>query len=322
MHVSSNFRPVPSMISPMPSVLRSTLVALGAGLLGLALTAPFAAAEETVKTFTVSGRAQVRVETNDASVHVTTSDTKQVEFHVTYQGYELDKDLHVDAQQQGNQVSLNAHISGHWGMSWGHNSRNVRIEVRMPRSADLTVDTSDGSVTTDPLDGALRIHTSDGSVKSAAVAGNVDIDTSDGSVTLDGAKGSIHLRTADGHIEAHGLDGSLDATSGDGHLTVEGRFDALSLKTGDGSINARALPGSKMNSGWTIHTGDGSVDFALPADLQANIEATTHDGRISMGLPIMVDGTFSKSEIHGKLNGGGQPLTISTGDGSIRLSKT
>jgi hypothetical protein len=41
-----------------------------------------------------------------------------------------------------------------------------------------------------------------------------------------------------------------------------------------------------------------------------------------MGIPVMVDGTISKSQIHGKMNGGGQALTISTGDGSIRLSKT
>jgi len=71
-----------------------------------------------------------------------------------------------------------------------------------------------------------------------------------------------------------------------------------------------------------VHTGDGSVDFALPGDLQADIDASTRDGHISMGIPVTVDGTFSKSQIHGKMNGGGQALSISTGDGSIRLSKT
>jgi hypothetical protein len=35
-----------------------------------------------------------------------------------------------------------------------------------------------------------------------------------------------------------------------------------------------------------------------------------------------LEGTFSTSQIHGKMNGGGQPLTIHTGDGSIRLSKS
>jgi DUF4097 and DUF4098 domain-containing protein YvlB len=77
-----------------------------------------------------------------------------------------------------------------------------------------------------------------------------------------------------------------------------------------------------MSAGWSIKTGDGSVDLEVPGDLQANVEASTHDGHISMGLPLTVEGSFSSSSIHGKLNGGGQTLTIRTGDGSIHLSKT
>jgi len=301
---------------------RMGIFTLSAGLLATVALAPRAAAEEVVKSYTVSGRAQVHVDTNDGSVRVVTGDSKQVEFHVQYQGYELDKDLHVEAKQSGDTVELNARVAGHWGISWGHNSRNLHIEVRMPRSADVQINTGDGSVETLALDGSLRVHTGDGSVKAASVTGDLDIDTGDGSITVEGAKGTIKLHTGDGHIEARGLDGTLDATSGDGHITIAGRFDGLSLKTGDGSIDAQALPGSKLNSAWSVHTGDGSVDFALPADLRADIDAVTHDGHISMGIPVMVDGTFSKSQIHGKMNGGGQALTISTGDGSIRLSKT
>jgi len=86
-------------------------------------------------------------------------------------------------------------------------------------------------------------------------------------------------------------------------------------------VNTSVLPGSKMSSSWSIRTGDGSVDLSLPADFQVNIDASTGDGHISVGLPVTVEGTFSNSQLHGKMNGGGQPLTIHTGDGSIRLSK-
>jgi len=114
----------------------------------------------------------------------------------------------------------------------------------------------------------------------------------------------------------------VDANSGDGHIKIDGRLDALNVKTGDGSIDARVEPGSKLTGGWSIRTGDGSVDMVLPADLQANIDASTNDGHISLGIPLTVEGTFSNSQIHGKMNGGGQSLTIHTGDGSIRLSKS
>jgi DUF4097 and DUF4098 domain-containing protein YvlB len=283
---------------------------------------PGARAEEWTKSYTVSGRAQVRVDTNDGAVRVATGDGKQVEFRVIYEGYELNKNLHVDSRQDGDSVQLNARIMGHWGFTWGRNHRGPRIEVRMPKDADLQIDTGDGAVETQPINGRVKIHTGDGSVRVQAVNGNVDIDTGDGSITLEGAKGDIRLHTGDGHIDARNLDGRVDANSGDGHIKIDGRLDGLNVKTGDGSIDARVEPGSKLTGGWSIHTGDGSVDLVLPADLQANIDASTNDGHISMGIPVTVEGTFSNSQIHGKMNGGGQSLTIHTGDGSIRLSKS
>jgi hypothetical protein len=294
----------------------------GAGLLLMALCASGSRAEDVVKSYAVSGRANVRVDTNDGSVHVTAGDNKQVEFRVEYQGYVLGKDLKIDSHQDGDKVELTARLMGHWGFSWGHNSRNLHIEVRMPKEGDVTVQTGDGSVQADSIQGTVNVHTGDGSVKANSLNGTIDLHTSDGSITVDSLKGDIRLRTGDGSIEARDLDGKVDADTGDGHIRLVGRFDALGIKTGDGSVDARVLPGSKMASSWTIRTGDGSVDIVLPADFQANIDATTGDGHISLGVPVTVEGTFSKSEIRGKMNGGGQQLTIHTGDGSIRLSKS
>jgi DUF4097 and DUF4098 domain-containing protein YvlB len=298
------------------------VVALGFLLLSVAMLAPRAQAEEWTKSYTVSGRAQVRVETNDGAVQIYTGSSKQVDFRVLYDGFEINKSLHVDSRQEGDTVQINARVSGHWRFSWGNNHRNIRIEVHMPKDADLQVDTGDGSVTTQSLNGKVKIHTGDGAVRAQEVSGDVDIDTGDGSITVEGAKGEIRLRTGDGHIDARNLDGKVDAMSGDGHIKLDGRLDSLSVKTGDGSINARLQPGSKVNSSWSIRTGDGSVDIVLPADLQANIDASTNDGHISLGIPVTVEGTFSNSQIHGKMNGGGQPVVIHTGDGSIRLSKS
>jgi hypothetical protein len=263
-----------------------------------------AQAEEWTKSYTISARARVHVDTNDGSVRVTTGDSKQVEFRVSYNGYTLDKNLNITSRQDGDQIEVSARIRNGMSWGWGGMHRSLRIEVHMPRTADLNVDTGDGSV------------------EAEAVNGSVDIHTGDGHIRVEGAKGDIRLRTGDGSIEGRDLDGRLEATAGDGHITLDGRFDALNIKTGDGSINARANPGSKLDNGWNVRTGDGSVDLSLPGDLHANIEASTNDGRISLGIPVTVEGSFSTSQIHGKMNGGGQPLTIHTGDGSIHLSKT
>jgi len=302
---------------------RSAAIRLGIACATLAaVSAVTARAEDVTKSFAVTGRANVRVETNDGSVRVTSSDAKQVEFRVEYQGYELGKTLRVDAHQDGDKVELTARVTGHWGFSFGHNSRHLHIEVLMPREADLLVETGDGSVQAESINGTVNVHTGDGSVKAYSLSGTIDLHTNDGSITVENLKGDVKLRTGDGSIEARDLDGKVEADSGDGHIRIAGRFDALNVKTGDGSVNTRVLPGSKMVSSWTIRTGDGSVDLVLPSDFQTNIDASTGDGHISLGIPVTIEGTFKTSEMHGKMNGGGQPLTIHTGDGSIRLSKS
>jgi DUF4097 and DUF4098 domain-containing protein YvlB len=282
---------------------RASAAALAVGALAL-LGPSVTQGEEVAKTFTVTGHARMRVETDDGAVRVSTGDIKQVEIRIVYSGYKLDRDLRVNTSQSGDEVDVTAKTSGGSFWNWGVRHTSLRVEVHMPKDADLSVRTGDGSVEAD------------------SVNGNVDISTGDGSITVQGARGTIRFHTGDGHIEARGLDGRVDASSGDGHINLQGRFDGLNIKTGDGSVTARADAGSKMGGTWSVYTGDGSVDIQIPGDLQADIDASTHDGHISMGLPLTMEGTFSSSKVHGKLNGGGQALTIRTGDGSIRLDKS
>lgn len=270
----------------------------------LAASVPGAPAEDFAKSFAVTGRANVRVETNDGAVRVITGDAQQVEFRVEYKGYELGKDLRIDARQDGDKIELVARVSDHFlRISGLFNSRNLRIEVRMPRRADLQVETGDGSVKTEALEGTIDIH------------------TGDGSIAVDGLKGDIRLHTGDGSIEARDLDGKVDAHSGDGHIIVAGRFDALKVRTSDGHADVRLQAGSKMTSPWSIETGDGGIDLRVPDGFQADLDASSGDGSISLDVPLTVAGKVSHSKVRGQLNGGGSAFVLHTGDGSIRIGR-
>jgi hypothetical protein len=308
-----------SLLSSRTTAVRFGIA--GAALLAAVALAPRASAADVTKNYNIAGRANVHIDTNDGSVRITTSDSKTVQFRVEYEGYELDKNLHIESKQDGDRVELIARVTGHWGWSWGHNTRRLHIEVQMPKDGDVDAHTGDGSVNASAINGNVSVNTGDGSIKASSLTGTIVLHTNDGSINADTLKGDMRIHTGDGSIEARDLDGKLDADTGDGHMRIGGRFDALNIRTGDGSVDTRVLPGSKMSTSWSIRTGDGSVDLALPGDFQANIDASTGDGHISVGLPVTVEGTFSNSQLHGKMNGGGQSLTVHTGDGSIRLSK-
>ena len=282
------------------SLHRSVLISMAIFATGLYAAA--AHADDYTKTYTISNRATVHVDTDDGSVNVVTGDTKNVEFRVEYQGYELHKSLEISSDQHGDEVELTARIPHGWHFSIGNN-RRLHVEVRMPKDADL------------------QVRTGDGSIKARDVTGTIDLHSGDGSLTVSALKGAIRLHTGDGSIDATELDGKCDATSGDGRIRVAGRFDALTARSGDGSVGVEAIRGSKLDSGWSITSGDGSIDVAVPADLPANIEASSGDGRITTDIPITTEGVMSKSKVRGKMNGGGSTLTIHTGDGSIHLKQ-
>ncbi len=279
-------------------------VLIPAAALAILLAAPRAAlADEWHKTYTVSGKAAVRVTTNDGAVRIATWDGKQIEARVETIGWRIaDNEVRVTERQSGDAVEVEARVPNtQWHM--GIDRRSLRIELKIPREADLNVRTGDGSVEVEPIAGTLDVH------------------TGDGHITVSGAKGDIRLSTGDGHIDATGLDGRLDASSGDGRIHVEGRFDLVTLKTNDGAIDARVSDGSKMSAGWSVRSGDGSVTLHLPDGFQADVDAHTGDGRISLDFPLLVSGTFGRSELRGKMNGGGPTLYIRTGDGSIHIQR-
>jgi DUF4097 and DUF4098 domain-containing protein YvlB len=260
---------------------------LGGVLLGLSFVlSALASAEEWSKTYAIGAKPDLRVETSDAHITVDTWDQNKIEARVTSQREPIgDNGVRIVERQSGDSVDIEVHVPRHSGIVWNGNSHRVDIEVHMPR------------------EGRVRLHTGDGRIR------------------LENFKGDMSMESGDGSIEANSLDGVVYAHTGDGHINVNGRFDMVDAKSGDGRIEIRAAEGSNLSRDWSVHTGDGSVTVAIPQGLAADVDLHTGDGHIDLDMPITVEGKLDRSNVRGKLNGGGKLLLIRTGDGSIRLEK-
>jgi DUF4097 and DUF4098 domain-containing protein YvlB len=149
----------------------------------------------------------------------------------------------------------------------------------------------------------------------------VNLRTGDGEIEIANLKGEMELHTGDGNLKLDGIDGHLHASTGDGNVRANGRFDELELKTGDGNVDVRASNGSSLSTGWRLETGDDNASLEVPGDMAADVDLHTSDGHIDLDMPVNVEGKMREGEVHGKMNGGGNSLTIHTGDGSIHLRK-
>ena len=259
-----------------PTMKRTTL---GIFALGLAAAAP-AFADQWSKTYTITARPDLRIETSDANIRVTTWDQNTIETKIITTHEKIGEGgIHVDEHQNGDSVEIDVRYPHH-EFSIGWNDRRVDIIIQMPRE------------------------------------GRVNLRTGDGKIDLAGLKGEMSLHSGDGSESIDGVDGKLHAETGDGHITARGRFDELELKTGDGHVEARASSGSSLAAGWRLETGDGNVSLEIPAELAADVDLHTSDGHIDLDMPVITEGKMREGEI-----GGGSPLTIRTGDGSIHLRK-
>ena len=271
-----------------------------AGLACLALGASSARGDEWSRQYSLEGKPDLHLKAGDGNVRIEAGDGSEVAVRVTTEGWRIAPgEVSIVESQVGDRVDIEVKLPG--GIGWRTGRRSIQVVVRVPRDADLDVRTGDGNIEVQP------------------VSGRVSLSTGDGDIAADGLQGETRLHTGDGGIRANGLSGRLEADTGDGDLSVRGRFDHLDLHTGDGDVDAAVEPGSRIETAWSIRTGDGDVTLRLPGDLGADLDVQTGDGGIVLDKPALVTGTVRENALRGKVGPGGPPLKVRTGDGSIRL---
>ena len=257
------------------------------------------------RTYAVTGKPTLTLETSDAGVEFhSCGDCHEIRIHVQVEGRKL-SDYRLEEGQSGDQVHFILKELPHIGVhvTW---HRETRVTVESPAQLTLQAKTSDGNVTLSGLQGDLNLT------------------TGDGNLTLDHVSGSLRIKSGDGHVKVTDADGAIDAHTSDGTLSVDGLFHALALHTSDGTLELNLREGTKLTVASTIQSSDGSMTIRFPQSLAADLSVHTSDGHVECALPLTMDHYQSGGEgheLHGKLNGGGTPLTINTSDGNVKVEQ-
>ena len=257
------------------------------------------------KSWTVTGKPTLVFETSDAGVEFhPCGDCHQIGIHVEVEGRKL-SDYRLEESQTGDEVHFLFKELPHVGVHITWHLERTHVTVETP--AQLT----------------LQARTSDGNVTLTGLQGDLSLTTGDGDVALDHVSGDLRIKSGDGHVRITDADGALDAHTSDGSLTVDGLFHALALHTSDGRLDLNLREGTKLTMASTIQSSDGPVTIHVPQNFAADLNVHTSDGRVDCALPIAVDHYQSSGghELHGKINGGGTPLTIHTSDGNVRIEQ-
>jgi DUF4097 and DUF4098 domain-containing protein YvlB len=304
-----------------------------------ALPAFGSARGEFDRTLQVNGTVNLQIETGSGSIEVHRGGSSQV--HVVGHIYasewfdsgaeERVKKIESNPpiQQSGNDIRI-----GHIDDPELKHNISISYEVTVPAGTQLRASSGSGSQSISDINGPIEANTGSGSLKVSSIGSGVRARTGSGSIEIDGAKGSVYAHTGSGSIHAMNIAGGFDGETGSGHLTLEQSAPgSVRAQTGSGGLELRNVKGSleaqagsgnirvdgEATGGWVVHTGSGSVDLRLPQNASFDLNAHTGSGSIDLSHPVSVQGSITRKEVRGKVGGGGVPVEVQTGSGSIRI---
>jgi hypothetical protein len=295
--------------------LRHVTTLTAAAVCALTMTAPTSATAQITagETFDWSGRlppgATLRVYSVDGSITVSRASGDQVVVH-GQRGRTYDDSWHHRRQedqsgpraiafervQDGDNVTICAYEQGDGSCDiHGVRGRNRDQSWGPHWSADFTVQL--------PADIKVALGTGDGEVMVRGAGSEVSASTGDGDITIDQTSGPVRASSGDGKIVVSAAAGPVDASTGDGNIEVR-----MASVPHPGDMHFR--------------TGDGSVTIYLPSTFAGELDAHTGDGQIESDFPLEINGRLEASHVRASIGGGGLArITVSTGDGDVRLRK-
>ena len=292
------------------------------------------------RTLPVTGTVNLEVTTGSGSIQVRTGSSNEVRVtgHIKatdwFGGGNAEQKVKAlesnpPIQQSGNDIRI-----GHVEDPALRRNVSISYELVVPADTQLRSHTGSGNQTVEGLQRAIEVGAGSGGVKISNIGNTVRADTGSGNIDIDHVKGNVRAKTGSGSIRATDVAGGFEADTGSGHITLQQTAaGAVRAKTGSGGLELRGVHGSleaKTGSGtiraegdptgaWSVRTGSGSVDLHFPPDAAFELNAPTSSGSISVDHPVTVQGTIGRKEVRGKVRGGGVPVEVETGSGSIQI---
>ena len=134
---------------------------------------------------------------------------------------------------------------------------------------------------------------------------DLTLKSNNGGVTISDVRGQIHFEAKNGGVHLKRVMGDVSGSTVNGGIQVE--------------MAGTVWSGRQME----LSTHNGGVTVAMPAQFSAHIQAETGMGGIQSDFPLpQLEANARSRKLDFNVGGGGAPIHITTGNGSIRLKRT
>jgi hypothetical protein len=292
------------------------------------------------RTLTVTGPADLMVQTGSGAITVRRGDSNKVEIHGKIRaghwhlGGDIEARIHEietnpPIEQNGNTIRI-----GHFDDRERERNVSISYELVVPAESKLRAESGSGEESVDGINGPVDASNGSGGQRLTNIGGEVRARTGSGDIELNSVRGNAHATAGSGTIRAVGLAGGLTASSGSGNIKLEqtaagdveistgsgdieirGAKGGVRATTGSGTIHAQGQPSGE----WRLRSGSGDVTAECPKEAAFDVVARSSSGNIETSHEMTVEGTLSQHELRGKVHGGGVLVDLSTSSGKINI---
>jgi DUF4097 and DUF4098 domain-containing protein YvlB len=212
--------------------------------------------------------------------------------------------------------------------SFVHSENIANIEIGEIRG-EARLDTRAGAITVDKVWGNCSVTTLGGPVTLGDIVGTVFARTVAGDILVNAAREGGQIMTGGGAVRLLYTGGPTSLQSAGGDIVVVQAAGPITAETHSGDITITVDPNARSQR-LEAHTTQGNVIINVSPKYGAEIDATvlTSDPDANgvysdfNGLMTKREQVGSKTKIHttGKINGGGEKMTLSAEGGDIHIT--
>lgn len=270
------------------------------------------------KQFSVNEGGDLFVDADAGTIKINSWDKNEVNIVVEVEGSDSRAEKYsVEFRQEGNAVYVTGKVKDRSFFKWHVGNLDARYTINVPKKFNTNVKTSGGDVDSKDLIGKVNYSTSGGNIDVEKIEGETVISTSGGNVNAHDIVGNVEAETSGGNVICENVKGNVDGSTSGGDVEVNYVDGRVKAGTSGGNVTIKV---NGDNKGINAETSGGDIDIFVKDGIGADIDAETTGGSVDCDLPVTVRGKVRDSELHGKLNGGGNVIRANTSGGSIRIA--
>ena len=302
--------------------------------------------EKEEKTFTLKNDSFISIIGDEGFISVKSWNKEKVHLKITKRAWGRSKreakkrleNIEIEITQSDDRLNISQlkihdeHNMSFWDLfdpdRWGNINYSVSVdfELTVPHNVDLRLETDEGDINIDDINGDIDIDADEGDIKLN------DINFEDIDIYLD--EGDLNCRNL------FGRDGRLTIDTDEGLIKiVNGKMKILKIECDEGDIILQDLVSEsceistdegdidfsteiKKNGRYYLYSDEGDITLSLKKNPNVNIKLSTDEGSIYSDFDINIDNRDNDGErARGTIGRGGAKLDIYTDEGDIQLEK-